>query len=101
MFVIGTIIVVAAITKIRFAILLPTTAPSAKSEWLFKTALILLASSGREVPAATITTPMAKREIFSFFPKLTDPLIKISAPKTRIAKPSIKINISTNEIIIV
>ena len=90
MFVIGKIIVVAAITKIKFAILLPTTAPSARSAWLVTTALILLANSGREVPPATITTPIAKREIFNFFPKLTEPLITISAPATNITSPAIK-----------
>ena len=68
---IGRIIVVAAITNIKLAILLPTTAPTAKSAWLFTTALILLANSGNEVPPATITTPMANNEIFNFFPKLS------------------------------
>ena len=74
---------VAAITRIKFAILLPTTAPTAKSAWSIKTALILLASSGKEVPPATITTPIANKETFSFLPKLTEPFIINSAPKIR------------------
>ena len=71
---------VAAIIRIRFAILLPTTAPTAKSECFAKTAFMLLASSGSDVPPATITIPMAKRETLNFFPKLTDPRITVSAP---------------------
>ena len=92
---IGKIIVVAAITKIKLAILLPTTAPTAKSEWLLITAFILLANSGNEVPPATIATPIANNEIFNFFPKLTEPLITISAPATKIISPKIKYKRST------
>ena len=57
---------VAAITRIKFAILLPITAPTARSEWFVITALILLASSGKEVPPATITTPIANKEVIMF-----------------------------------
>ena len=83
---------VAAITRIKLAILLPTTAPTAKSAWSIKTALILLANSGNEVPPATITTPIANKETFNFFPKLTEPLIINSAPKTNNPKPINKKN---------
>ena len=58
---------VAAITRIKFAILLPITAPTARSEWFVITALILLANSGKDVPPATITTPMANKETSNFF----------------------------------
>ena len=78
---------VAAITRIKFAILLPITAPTARSAWFVITALILLASSGKDVPPATITTPTANKETFNFLPRLIDPLIIISAPKISKAKP--------------
>ena len=81
---------VAAIISITLAILLPTTAPTAKSEWLDATALIDLASSGKDVPPATITIPIAKSETFNLLPKLTDPRIIISAPKIKIDKPTNK-----------
>ena len=95
MFDIGRIIVVADITKIKLAILLPTTAPNAKSAWSLTTALILLANSGSEVPPATITTPIANNEIFNFLPKLTDPLITTSAPPIKIRRPIIRYKRST------
>ena len=78
---------VAAITSIKFAILLPITAPTAKSEWFVNTALILLANSGKEVPPPTITIPIANKETFNFFPKLTEPLIINSAPKIKKPRP--------------
>ena len=53
------------------------------------TALRLLANSGNEVPPATITTPIANKETFNFFPKLTEPLIINSAPNERLSKPKI------------
>ena len=70
-FTIGKINVVVAITSIKFAILLPTTAPKARSEKLLRTALIQLANSGNDVPPATITTPIANKEMLIFLPKLT------------------------------
>ena len=79
---------VAAIMRIRLAILLPTTAPTAKSEWLLTTALIALANSGNEVPPATITIPIAKSETLNYFPKLTDPRTTISAPNINSARPT-------------
>ena len=83
-----------AITSIKFAILLPTTAPKARSEKSLRTALMLLANSGNDVPPATITTPIANNEILIFLPKLTEPLIIISAPKTRSPNPIIENKIS-------
>ena len=53
------------------------------------------ANSGSEVPPATITTPIANNEIFNFLPKLTDPLITISAPPTKINRPIIRYKRST------
>ena len=53
---------------------------------------MLLASSGKEVPPATITTPIANKETFSFLPKLTEPLIINSAQKIRSVKPIINKN---------
>ena len=78
---------VAAIIRIKFAILLPITAPTARSEWLFNTALRLLASSGSDVPPATITTPIANKETLNFLPKLMEPLTINSAPKTNKVSP--------------
>ena len=46
-------------------------------------------NSGREVPPATITTPIANKETFNFLPKLTEPLIINSAPNIKRAKPTI------------
>ena len=46
-----------------------------------------LASSGKDVPPATITIPIAKSETLNFFPKLTDPRPTISAPKTKSTRP--------------
>ena len=63
--------------------MLPITAPTAKSGWLVTTALILLANSGKEVPPATITTPIANKETFNFLPRLTEPLIINSAPNIK------------------
>ena len=51
--------------------------------------LIQLDNSGKEVPPETITTTIANNEMFIFFPKLTDPLIIISAPNTKRPKPII------------
>ena len=73
----------------------PKIFPSAKSTLRLIAAKIPTTNSGREVPPATMTTPIAKREIFNFFPKLTDPLMTTSAPATRIIKPKIKYKKST------
>ena len=78
---------VAAMTSIKFAMLLPITAPTARSGWFETTALILLASSGYDVPPATITTPIANSETFNFLPKLIEPLIIRSAPKISKLRP--------------
>ena len=55
--------------------MLPTTSPTAISECLIITARIQFANSGREVPAATTTTPMVNKEIekkifLSYFSKI-------------------------------
>ena len=78
---------VAAITSIKLAILLPITAPTAKSAWFLITALMLLAYSGKDVPPAIKTTPIANSETFNFLPKLIEPIIISSAPKTSRPKP--------------
>ena len=59
------------------------------------TARTQLANSGKDVPAATTTTPIANNDILSFFPKLTEPLTTDSAPPISIAKPIISIIKST------
>ena len=39
------------------------------------------------MPPATITTPIMKGDTLKIFAKLTEPLIKISAPKIKPKKP--------------
>ena len=74
------------------AIFEPTALPTDKDELSFNAAVILTISSGKEVPPATITTPIANKETFNFLPRLTEPLIINSAPKTRNIKPTINNN---------
>ena len=86
---IGQSIVVVPIIRTIFAILLPTTSPTAISECWIITARIQFANSGSEVPAATTTTPMVNKDICNFLAKLTDPRIIPSAPMISMAKPAI------------
>ena len=94
-FLMGHSYAVAPMTNIILAMLLPIISPVAMSGWLLTTARTQFANSGKDVPAATTTTPMANNDILSFFPKLTEPLTTDSAPPTSMAKPIVSIIKST------
>ncbi len=73
----------------------PVTFPRAISLLSFNAAVTLTASSGREVPRATIVSPITMDGIPSFLAISEAPSTKKSAPLTSRAKPIIKMTTDT------
>src|SRR6056300_516058 len=71
----GRLLISAVIPRIRniFAILLPSTFPTAISELPLKLAKILIISSGAEVPKDTIVSPIIRFDILYLEAKDEDP----------------------------
>ena len=78
-----------AVPKINktLKILLPTTYPIAMSDFFLKAATRDVASSGREVPTATIVTPIIRSDIPAIVAIPTAPSTKILPPPTRPQRP--------------
>ena len=74
-------------------ILLPTMLPMARPELPLAQEKMLMISSGREVPKATMVKPMIKGESLARMPTLVAPSTSQLAPRISATKPTINNNI--------
>ncbi len=76
-------------TASRLNRLLPTILPTAMSRSPLIAAISEVASSGREVPTATMVKPITSSDIPKAFARLTEPLTNKVEPPTSITRPTI------------